>query len=371
MKLTHIICLGTLLLGFSVTHAQNSVNNIKLDEVRRDAQREIIHVPDIDGYTTLKCDFHMHTIFSDGTVWPTIRLDEAWMEGLDAISITDHIEGSPYKTDVEGDDNSSWKVVESAGQNYNVILVRAGEITRSMPPGHFNALFIDDANKLDVRDYNEAMAEAQRQGAFVIWNHPGWQAQQPDTCKQFPIHKEWIQKGWIHGVEVANYDEWYPITADWCADQNLAAIGNSDIHGLTAHFYKMPDYRRFMTLVFAEDKNLESLKEAMFARRTVAWFSKHVVGPQKLLAQLFEKSIQVEALTQLNGKAVSKVEISNPTDFTFEFEPMAKGLPAFTLKPHSVYLMNLKTELEGLELPYKIANWFVRTQQPLNVKLVL
>lgn len=27
----------------------------------------------------------MHTVFSDGLVWPSIRVAEAWMEGLDAI----------------------------------------------------------------------------------------------------------------------------------------------------------------------------------------------------------------------------------------------------------------------------------------------
>ena len=54
-------------------------------------RRNEIQVPDLDGYTTLKCDFHMHTVFSDGLVWPTVRVDEAYREGLDAISLTEHI----------------------------------------------------------------------------------------------------------------------------------------------------------------------------------------------------------------------------------------------------------------------------------------
>ena len=36
--------------------------------------RDALPVPDIPGYRTLKCDFHMHTVFSDGEVWPTTRL---------------------------------------------------------------------------------------------------------------------------------------------------------------------------------------------------------------------------------------------------------------------------------------------------------
>ena len=55
-------------------------------------RRNEIQVPDLDGYTTLKCDFHMHSVFSDGLVWPTVRVDEAYRDGLDAISLTEHIE---------------------------------------------------------------------------------------------------------------------------------------------------------------------------------------------------------------------------------------------------------------------------------------
>ena len=54
-----------------------------------------IDIPDLDKYQTLKCDFHMHTVFSDGLVWPTVRVDEAYSEGLDAIAITEHIEYRP------------------------------------------------------------------------------------------------------------------------------------------------------------------------------------------------------------------------------------------------------------------------------------
>ncbi|MCX6616897.1 MAG: hypothetical protein NTZ98_12470, partial [Acidobacteria bacterium] len=48
--------------------------------------RTPLPVPDIPGYKTLKADFHMHTIFSDGNVWPTVRVGEAWRDGLDVIA---------------------------------------------------------------------------------------------------------------------------------------------------------------------------------------------------------------------------------------------------------------------------------------------
>tara|TARA_Y100001970_G_scaffold290021_1_gene422257 strand:+ start:165 stop:380 length:216 start_codon:yes stop_codon:yes gene_type:complete len=42
-----------------------------------------IKFPNIKGYKTLVCDLHMHSVFSDGSVWPDIRIEEekkmVWM----------------------------------------------------------------------------------------------------------------------------------------------------------------------------------------------------------------------------------------------------------------------------------------------------
>ncbi len=63
--------------------------------------RHEIDIPDLKGYQTLKCDFHIHTVFSDGLVWPTVRVDEAYREGLDAIALTEHIEYRPHQKDIQ------------------------------------------------------------------------------------------------------------------------------------------------------------------------------------------------------------------------------------------------------------------------------
>ncbi|HEX2977494.1 MAG TPA: PHP domain-containing protein, partial [Bacteroidales bacterium] len=73
-------------------------------------QRTTINLPDIPGYVTLRCDFHIHTVFSDGSVWPTARVDEALRDGLDAIAITDHLEYTPKKDVLPVDHNAAWKL---------------------------------------------------------------------------------------------------------------------------------------------------------------------------------------------------------------------------------------------------------------------
>ena len=41
--------------------------------------RREINFPDILGYKTLKCDLHMHTVFSDGMVWPPAQIELSYI----------------------------------------------------------------------------------------------------------------------------------------------------------------------------------------------------------------------------------------------------------------------------------------------------
>jgi len=149
MKIKAIPILAASLALFNAVTAQN-MNNVKYPEMQTLSVRHKIMIPDIPGFITLKCDFHMHTVFSDGIVWPTYRVDEAWQEGLDAIAITDHIENQPSKKFISGDHNVPYEIAYPQAVEKDIILIKAGEITRSMPPGHLNALFLEDVNRLDV-----------------------------------------------------------------------------------------------------------------------------------------------------------------------------------------------------------------------------
>ena len=287
------VCL--FLFALSVSSSGQNVNNIQLTHMRQDGGRREINIPDIAGYKTLKCDFHMHTIFSDGSVWPTVRVDEAWAEGLDAISITDHIENQPSKKHIGGDHNAPYEIALPRAKEKNIILIRGGEITRSMPPGHLNGLFLTDVNALDTPDAMDAIQAVADQGGFILWNHPGWKAQQPDSCLWMDMHQQLYDKDLIHGIEVFNEKEWYPIVLDWCRDKNLAVMGNSDIHGVNSHYYDVETNYRPITLVFATERSEQAIKEAMFARRTLAWFDNKLAGDEELVKQLVKASLKVTA----------------------------------------------------------------------------
>ena len=89
----------------------------------------------------------MHSVFSDGSVWPDIRVEEAKKDGLDVIAITEHLEYQPWKDDIPHPNrNRSYEYHSKFAKESNIIVINGSEITRDMPPGHSNAIFIKDAN---------------------------------------------------------------------------------------------------------------------------------------------------------------------------------------------------------------------------------
>ncbi|SVC47161.1 uncharacterized protein METZ01_LOCUS300015, partial [marine metagenome] len=116
-------------------------------------QDRTIEFPNVTGYKTLVCDLHMHTVFSDGSVWPNIRVQEAKRDGVHVIATTEHLEYQPWSKDLPHPDrNRSFELASSFAKNTDVMVINGSEITRDMPPGHANAIFIKDANKLMVAD---------------------------------------------------------------------------------------------------------------------------------------------------------------------------------------------------------------------------
>lgn len=312
-----------------VASAQLSNDDVhKYDHRNQSQYRTEISIPGFDGYTTLKCDFHIHTVFSDGSVWPSIRVQEAWTEGLDAIAITDHIEYRPHKDIVVSDHNESYNIAKKEGDKLGFMVIKGAEITRSKPLGHLNALFISDANALDVDDPLQAIDIAEAQGAYIIWNHPGW----PDNKSTFyPVHGELIKAGKIDAYEAYNYMESYPLTFDWYAQYGIAPMANTDIHGSINIDYDCGDgWMRPMTLVFATEKTEAALREALEAKRTLAFFHGNLVGDKEYLSKLVGASLKTR-------KVGDRLEVTNISDITYR---MAQGTDLYIFPAGKTVLIN-------------------------------
>lgn len=305
MKIKNLLTAAILVLFFAGLNAQPNY-------------RKEIKIPDIPGYKTLKCDFHSHTVFSDGTVWPTFRIEEAWRSGLDAIAITDHIEYQPHKDYVPTNHNAAYEIGKNLAQELGIILIQGSEITRNMPPGHLNAIFITDANALVKDDWRDAIKEAVKQGGLVFWNHPGWTGQQPDgVARWYEEHTYLYENKLISGIEVVNSIEYYPTVFEWCLEKKLAILGNSDIHNPIEFDYG--NTRRPVTLVFSKTASSEGIKDGIINRRTAIFYDGKLYGEEKYLDPLFRSSVKFETTTvNTVGRNTANIKVTNNSDIDFE-----------------------------------------------------
>jgi predicted metal-dependent phosphoesterase TrpH len=322
-----------------------------------------IEFPDIPGYVTLKCDLHMHTVLSDGDVWPNIRVQEAIKDGLDVISITDHIEYQPHQKEIpHPDHNLSYELALKAAKGSDLLVIPGTEITRSMPPGHFNAIFVKDVNKLNQKDVVEVFREAKNQGAFVFWNHPHWTAQKPDGVASLTeMHHQLLEEGLFSGIEIYNDDTYSDEALEIAQKYNLAVLGNSDLHGLVDWSYEVPEGgHRPVTLVFAEEKTEAAMQKAMEQRRTAVWFKNTLVGDQEFLAPLVEASLEI---TRTGKGPLPSLQIHNHSDADYILENISdyalhNFASVFTLKAHDTTTVMVKTleTLESFKLKFRVLN---------------
>lgn len=283
------------------------------------SQDKSLLIPDLEQYKTLKCDFHIHTVFSDGLVWPTVRVDEAYSEGLDAISITEHLEYRPHKEDIKASHNRSYDIAKQKADQLGIILIKGSEITREMAPGHHNAIFLQNCEKLDTPQYMDAFKAAKAQNAFIFWNHPGWDAQQPEETHWWDIHTQLYDEGFMQGIEVANGDGYFPEAHQWCLDKKLTMIGTSDIHQpIQTDINFAKSEHRTITLVFAKERTAESIKEALLNRRTAIFYKNKVIGEEIWLKELFKNAVRIERVNK-NDKNV-QITLYNHSDLTFSLK---------------------------------------------------
>ncbi len=328
-----------------------------------------IRFPDVPGYQTLRCDFHMHTVFSDGQVWPTVRVMEAWREGLDAIAITDHIEYRPHKDDLPAKLGRSTELAKDLAGAHGLMLLNAAEITRETPPGHFNALFLSDVSALDTKEFLDAVKQANAQKAFVFWNHQGWQGE--EKGKWLDVHEQMFQNKMFQGMEVCNGDEYYPTAHKWCLEKNLTMLGDSDIHEPDLRRQSTSQDHRTMNLVFVKERTLSALQESLLERRTVVWYKDQLIGREEWLKPLFDQCVHV-APPHLRNEKYTYVRISNSGAADIRLTRTGNAGPAQLELPAGSTIMvrlDVPAATPSVELQYTATNLLIAPSVGLPVVL--
>lgn len=99
-----------------------------------------------------RCDLHMHTVHSDGTLTPTALVELAKKQGLSCVALTDH------------DTLSGVQEAQNAGSRVGVEVIAGVEISAICEPGtmHILGYFIDPKSK-QLQEKLEEIQEARRQ----------------------------------------------------------------------------------------------------------------------------------------------------------------------------------------------------------------
>jgi len=291
--------------------------------------RENIIIPRINNFEVITCDFHVHTMFSDGLTWPSYRVSEAWRQGLDCFAITDHIEYRPHKEYLNADHNTSYNIAKAEANKVGLMLIKGAEITRSPKTmGHFNALFINDANPTEVDDPKQSILEANKQGAFIIWNHPGWSV---DSTLINPFVADLFNEGLIKGIEVFNNDEFYPRALAWAVDKNLAVVAASDVHGIVEQgTLKSNGAMRPMTLVLAKERSLDGIREGLEARRTIAFFAGNIAAKEDLAKWLTDACLTIKRVFSNEKNDFYTMSNSSSIPFRMVFNGNRYELPGLS-----------------------------------------
>ena len=391
-----VLLLIAILPEYVLGHGSSGSSEEKVSE------RNIVF-PDVEGYVTLVTDLHTHSVFSDGHVWPNIRVGEALRDGLDGLAITEHLEYQPHRADIlHPDRNRAYEQAREAAMQSDLLVIPGSEITRELPAGHINAIFIKDANKLiqvknpprddsDVDDAyvgqafyeaatkwpaQEAVEEAVKQGAFLFWNHPYWEEQTPDGIARITnFHALNAKNNKLHGIEIANGNNYSEEAFAIALEHDLVLIGVSDVHDLIDWDYEpINGGHRPVTLVLSSDRSLEALKEALFDRRTLVWFKNLLIGRPQHLNPLLEACISITKMEYQRDTSIAKVTLRNESDAQFNLKNtsdltfMEVG-DLLELPPHSdtIISVKLREKVKKINMSFTVLNTLVAPKEHASI----
>lgn len=329
--------------------------------LRNEVLRREFVLPEVNGFKVLKADLHSHTVYSDGNVTPEYRVREAWVDGLDVLAVTEHVEYRPSEgkmyTFLKGylpaemqnldmssvvkdmgilsDLNLSNELATKAAEGYGITIIPGIEITRTPETiGHYNALFVSDANNIYDADPAASIRKARAQGALIMHNHPGWRRK---NLQMTEFEQKVYGEGLIDGVEIMNGSEFYPSVVQRASDKELFMAANTDIHSTTAMDYTNQGHRRNMTFILAKDASPEAVKEALKKRRTLAYSFGTVAGDEELVKDFFLACVKFETF-RVDGKGKRYMRMTNNSsmDFVLNFGGNPVQLRAFTSRNVSV-----------------------------------
>jgi hypothetical protein len=150
--------------------------------------------------------------------------------------------------------------------------------------------------------------------------------------KPSKFDKQVYNEGLIDGIEIMNGIEFYPKALTRAKELNFFMSANTDAHHPTAERYAEYGEARNMTIIFAKDKSLESIREALEARRTLACSFGVLAGDEALLRKVVEASLTVRQISN-DAKGRKRIIVTNNSSIRWIIA--REGQRTEELRPHS------------------------------------
>lgn len=390
-----IVALVILAATASTSLAQSKVPARSRLYTANEIRKNII-IPKVNGFNCYKADLHCHTIYSDGQVTPAWRVREAWLDGLDIIAITDHLEvrryeptilkhlrkynpdGEPHKYVYAGsakvpvnddpvmtDFNVSYEEAEKAAKKYPVHVIKATEISRTKATGSdYNALFVKDIDKIYDKDHFQVLRNAKAQGCLVIHNHP---VIGRSECTMTEFETAAMTEGLFDGIEVASGCTFYPPIVRRAIENKMFMLASTDIHIPTASTNYEEGIYRTMTLIFAKENNEKHIKEALKAHRTLGYCGGHLIGEEALLKDFFNAAVSVQLISE-DSKGTRTYALTNHSSIAFT---LMRSKVEYKLPALQITMITLKgaRNKKPVAPKFVIKNMWHVDNQNLNIEL--
>jgi predicted metal-dependent phosphoesterase TrpH len=228
--------------------------------------------PELYRRRPLRCDFHIHTHYSDGQSTPAEMAVRGRELGLDVAVITDH---NYYPASLEagaevarlGLNLITGPGEEVSGPNWHILSIGADAAIYEL--GQQSGAFLNEAEwRYDALCW--AIRATQEHGGRAYLAHPYW-----SVDRGFHLPSPWVdrvlEEGFLDGVELLGdvvHENNFRSLARYldyrAAGGQIPIVGNSDTHRLEH------TYGSYWTLVWAEAPTLESVLAAIAEGWSVA-----------------------------------------------------------------------------------------------------
>ena len=130
-------------------------------------------------------------------------------------------------------------------------------------------------------------------------------------------------------------------------------------------------------MVFAKEKSVDGIQEALLNHRTAIYRGNDLVGSEEFLKPLFLESVEVKAEYR-EGTSVAFVQLINKSDFSFHCDYLGdysfyNAVGLITIPAHAITVIGVKTlkKLEEFLLKFEVHNAIIAPGEKLTVEVTV